>query len=330
MTAPAVPEDEFIELFKTLGSPILIAKKLGVSPTNIHKRRARIERDRGIKLETHNGQRPCDYAERRIRHTEGRVDFGILNGSVVVFSDAHFWPGLRTTAHRALLSLLPQIKPAVVVCNGDAFDGASISRFPAMSWMERDKKPSVVEELKACEEYLAEIETAAGSAKLAWTMGNHDARFESRLAASAPEYGHISGFHLKDYFPRWTPCWTVWVNEETLICHRMAGGIHAPWNNLMRGQVNAVTGHLHSLKVTPLTDARGITKYGVDTGTLADPTGPQFSDYMEGKHGNWRSGFAVLTWRDGRLLMPELVQVFDEDTVEFRGHLLNADTGEVL
>jgi hypothetical protein len=43
----------------------------------------------------------------------------------------------------------------------------------------------------------------------------------------------------------------------------------------------------------------------------------------------WRSGFVVLTFKKGQMLMPELVQKFDEDHVEFRGHLIHADTGVI-
>lgn len=45
-------------------------------------------------------------------------------------------------------------------------------------------------------------------------------------------------------------------------------------------------------------------RYGVDTGTLADPDGPQFVDYLEASPTNWASGFAVLTFHGGKLLPP--------------------------
>jgi hypothetical protein len=79
-----------------------------------------------------------------------------------------------------------------------------------------------------------------------------------------------------------------------------------------------VTGHLHSLRVTPLSDYTG-TRYGVDCGTLADPYGPQFTHYTEDNPVNWRSGFVVLTFYRGRLLWPEVVHVIDEGQVTFRG-----------
>jgi hypothetical protein len=75
---------------------------------------------------------------------------------------------------------------------------------------------------------------------------------------------------------------------------------------------------LHSLKVTPFADYNG-NRFGVDTGTLAEPNGPQFKDYLEDSPTNWRSGFAILTFHNGRLMWPELVHKWAEGQVEFRG-----------
>ena len=41
------------------------------------------------------------------------------------------------------------------------------------------------------------------------------------------------------------------------------------------------------------------------------PHGDQFIDYREDNPVDWRSGFAILTFYKGMLLMPELVQVLD-------------------
>jgi hypothetical protein len=61
----------------------------------------------------------------------------------------------------------------------------------------------------------------------------------------------------------------------------------------------------------------------VDTGTLADPLGPQFENYLEQSPTNWRSGFVVLTFKDGRLLWPEVVKVFAPGLIEFRGAVMD-------
>jgi hypothetical protein len=106
-----------------------------------------------------------------------------------------------------------------------------------------------------------------------------------------------------------------------IIKHRYKGGVHATHNNTVNAGVSVVTGHLHSLKVTPFSDYNGC-RYGVDTGTLAETDGPQFT-YAEINPSNHRSGFAVLNFFNGQLLWPELVHRFSEDHIEFRGEVID-------
>lgn len=300
-------DEEFIQLFTQYGAA-LTAKKLGTTERGIYKRRRRLEEtiDRPI------------HAPNRIpaEHHAERLRLDIENGVVLVASDAHYWPGFVSTAHLAFLKACEMMDPVAVVMNGDAFDGAAISRWPVGSWLDLDR-PTVEDELNACRERLGEIEDAGGGAKLYWPLGNHDARFESKLAAHVPEFHNVHGTSLKHHFPNWQPCWSLWINDDVVIKHRFKGGIHATHNNAMWAGKTVVTGHLHSLKVTPFSDYNG-TRYGVDTGTLADPYGPQFS-YGEDNPKNHRSGFAVLTFKDGRLMWPEVAHVVAPGIVEFRG-----------
>lgn len=319
MPAPHVSEAEFIELWRTHKSAEKVARAIGSPVRNVYQRRRDIEHRRNIKLDA-IAKQSKSYERFQPYEHKANHNLGLLNGQVIVFSDAHFWPGIRTTAFKGLLALTRKLKPRAVICGGDAFDGARISRFPRPGFL--DAGPSVIEELKACKDRLEEVEDAAGKAKLVWCLGNHDLRFEARLAANAPEYEGIEGFHLKDHFPNWIPCWCCWINDETIVAHRFRGGIHATHNNVVNAGVNIVTGHLHQLKMTPFQDFRA-NRYGVDTGTLAEPTGPQFVNYLEGKHPNWRSGFVVLTFKDGRLLMPQLAQKWDAGHIEFGGQIIN-------
>jgi hypothetical protein len=306
-------DEQLLEALTTTRSPVKLARMFDMSE------RAVIGRIRKL------GIPPLSYAERGdapktpLRIAHGRIDMKVSDGVVVVFSDAHYFPGVISTAHRALLKLIEQLKPVAVCANGDVFDGAGISRHPRIGW---DSKPGVMDELKAVKARMDEIEAVSKGAQLIWQLGNHCARFETYLAANAPQFEGVKGFTLKDHFPFWRPCWGLWVNDDVVIKHRMRGGIHATHNNTVNAGVTMVTGHLHSLKVTPFSDYRG-TRFGVDTGTLADPYGPQFSDYTELGPTNWRSGFAVLTFRDGKLMWPELVHVLEEGVAEFRGEFLH-------
>ena len=314
MVAPAVPEAEFIELFERLGAAGT-SRHIGVNIREILRRRNSIEKRTGRKLAL-----PDDvsiHSTRNLHKIEhaGRYDMEVKNGIVLVGSDAHYWPGIISPAHRAFVKFCKEMKPVAVIMNGDMLDGATISRHPPIGWEDR---PSLIQEIETCKDRLGEVEMASGKAERLWPLGNHDARFETRLATVAPEYARINGVHLRDHFPLWEPCWSVWINKNVVVKHRFRNGIHAVHNNTLWGGKTMVTGHLHSLKVTPLSDYNG-TRWGVDGGTLATPYGPQFVDYTEANPSNWRSGFVVLTFEDGELRWPEVVHVIGEDRVEFRG-----------
>lgn len=321
MPKPAVSDNEFIELWHQHKSGATLSKILGIGREHVSRRRRRLEVKYKIALHAES-KRGRKYDKQTHHIHKARAELGIQDGVVIVFSDAHFWPGIRTTAFQGLLWAIRELKPKAIICNGDAFDGASISRFPRIGW---DTKPSIIQELHACTAALEEIETAAkkeyAKVKLVWALGNHDARFENRLAANAPEFEGVKGFTLKDHFPNWLPCWSCWPTSDVVIKHRARSGIHAPHNNTVNSGKSIVTGHLHSLKVMPFSDYGG-DRFGVDSGTLADTDGPQFTDYLEDGFVNWRSGFAVLSFVDGRLLWPEIVRKVEEGYIDFRGRIV--------
>jgi hypothetical protein len=313
------PVPQFVELFETIGATKM-AQQLGASERAVYNRRPDIEREIGRKLIPPSQRENREFVPSF--HPE-RHHFSISSGIIIVGSDQHYWPDVITTAHRGFVKFIKDLQPKAVYLNGDIFDGARISRHAPIGW---ETKPSVIQEIETCKERLAEIEDASPrKAVKVWALGNHDARFESRLASVAPEYARVQGVHLKDHFPFWEPCWGGWINADeygvpnTVIKHRYKGGEHAAHNNTIRAGTSFVTGHDHTGKVTPFTDYRG-TRYGVSLPTMADPYGPQFVDYTEDNPRNHRSGFAVLTFHKGRLLQPQLALVLD-GKIDFQGKI---------
>jgi predicted phosphodiesterase len=311
-----VPEDEFIELWDKYGSASKIAKILDIGVRSVYSRRKEIERRTGktlISTDPRFGNFTITYPGNGVR---AKAD--IDNGVIMVASDCHYYPGIISTAHKAFVHLIKELKPKAIVMNGDVFDGASASRHDPIGWQQT---PTVKQELEACHDRLSEIEEASKSAILHWTWGNHDMRFNTRLASQVGSaFEGVKGFNLSDHFPRWKFSTSLMVNEHTMIKHRWHNGIHAVYNNTMKSGTSIVTGHLHSLKVTPWTDYNG-SRYGVDTGTLANIDDPGF-DYAEDNPKNWRSGFAVLTFWEGKLMPPELCEVISEGLVYFRGQVI--------
>lgn len=314
MSGPSSLKDaEFIELFKSVG-PSETARTMGITVRAVHRRRERLEKRLGGQI---SGPAHHQNTRRAEEHAQ-RIGLQVDTGTVFIGSDSHYWPGLVSTAHQGLLCLARDFKPKLIIKNGDVLDGATISRHPPIGWEDR---PKLIDELDTVKERLAEIRDASPNSRFIWPLGNHDARYETRLATLAPEFAKIHGFHLKDHFPEWEPCWSAWINEDAVVKHRFKGGIHAPWNNTIYAGRTMVTGHLHSQKVMPFTDYNG-TRWGVDAGTMADPHGPQF-EYLEDNPRNWREGFCILTYRNGVLLQPELVRVHAPNVLDFRGELIN-------
>lgn len=323
MAAAACSDQEFIRFFSELQSTGQVAKALGVAPQNVLRRRRAIEKKYSIVLPQKDHRKAYNTATITDDRIEVKMD--IRDGVVIVAGDQHYWPGYVPTLHRAQILLCKKLKPVLVVNNGDAFDGASVSRFSDIG---HETKPTVHQEIENLKDRLDEIVKASPGAKHVWNLGNHCMRFETRLAAVAPQYANVQGMHLKDHFPAWIPAWFATINDgepsHTEIRHREKGGIHAGYNNALHSGVSIVTGHDHRADVVRFDDRRGY-RYAIRTGMLADSCrDPSFVNYLEGRKVNWQSAFVVLTYRNGRLMCPEHCWRVDDETVEFRGELLKA------
>lgn len=307
MSSPKIPDEEFIRLFQELKSPQRVAEATGMAVRNVYKRRNNLARNKQVDLTTDNYNRQNVYLPDNRRVAQHTLE----NGNVFIASDCHYWPDEETVAHKAFVKLITDMKPQTIILNGDVFDGAQVSRHPPLMGT---VTPTPKQEIEACQDRLSEIANASKNARKFWTFGNHDTRLFSKLAAGAPELTDM--ISLFDYFPGWLTCWRVDINDDVIVKHRWHNGIHATWNNVLKSGKTLCTGHLHQLRITPVTDYRG-RRYGVDTGTLAEIYGDQFT-YTESNPVNWSSGFAVLTFKDGKLLPPELCEVLD-GVAYFRG-----------
>lgn len=309
-------DQTFIVEWERVG-PAAISKKYGISDRAVYSRRKRIEKRYGTTIIAPRAA--IMGARAKYPH---RVNLDVLNGIVLVGSDAHIWPGAPTTAMRAFIKFARDLNPRAVILNGDVMDFPQISRHDPIGWEEH---PKVADELAAAQAILKQIEDAAPRAKLVWTFGNHDSRLETRIATQLPELAKVKGVHLKDHFgERWEPCWSAFINDDVVVKHRYKGGMNATRANTLNSGRSMVTGHLHSANVRGLTDYNG-TRWGVDTGCLAEPSAQAFVNYTEDNPLDWRSGFAVLTFKDGVLLQPELCLTFSREFVQFRGELIQCD-----
>jgi hypothetical protein len=306
-----VSEEEFIRLFKELGSPVRVAEAIGANVRNIYQRRRRLEAKSGD-IPTWNPGNPSAGVERYRKAYPKRLKIDIPDGYILVGSDAHIWPGYHSTALKGLVWFCKHLKPKGVVLNGDIFD------FARIGW---STQPTPMEELTAALEYIKEIEEAAPGAEFIRTPGNHCLRLEGWISNRVPELEGIPGTRLGYYMPRWKAAWAVHINNQMYITHRLRSGVHAGYNNARALAQTTVTGHLHCQDVRAIETLNGRI-YGVDTGSLAETDigsdWPQF-EYTEGSLPDWRAGFGVFQFKDGKLLPPELATVTRPGHIYFRG-----------
>lgn len=311
-----IPLDEFVALlYEEGGSVYKLAKRIGMSATMASKRRALLERDLGIELP--RGRVECWKSQAN----RARIDLAVDNATILIGSDLHAWPEIYGAAMAAFVDINRRLKPEIVILNGDGFDGAKVSRHARIGW---EKRPDPAEEIQALSEYLDTVLKANPNARYIRTVGNHDIRLENYLSSNAPLVEGLKGTTLADHIPGWEECMAIRVNSPHLIVkHRgRHSGIHATFNELRRLGASFIHGHLHAQKLVSFENAHG-SIYGVDLGMLAPVQGPQFG-YTEDDICDWRSGFAVVTFVDGKMEIPELVTVVDEEEgkVRFRGQTL--------
>ena len=318
MNTPRVSDKLIADAMRALKSPIKVAKELNIGERQVYKRLAAIEKATGesFKVEAVTVQRREQY-----QPEYDSLELKGVDSVMVMYSDAHFWPGLDSCANRALLKLLPEIKPNWVWDLGDSLDAASISRHPPSGWTDM---PKLAVELEAMLMAKRKIKAVSKGATHAMIHSNHAARFDKYFAMHASEAKGVRGTRLRDHIEE--PVYLrVIINGHTLLIHGMRYGIHAQYNNVQMAHISTISGHLHAQQYRPRTTLSRVnggtnTIYGVDVGTLAAVDGPQF-DYRSGLPSDWRSGFAVITFKDGILMPPEFCTVIDEDKelVFFRG-----------
>jgi hypothetical protein len=311
-----VTDSQFIDSWLINGGAQAVANDVGMTVRNVYARRRAIEARTGRKLisEIEQGNKPTLLLPEN--KTQANLEF--LNGTMLVGSDCHYMPDSVSPAHRAFVAAAKKLKPEVICLNGDIFDFASISRHPKMNTR---PMPTLQQELEAGQDRCKEIVNASPNSLFVRTLGNHDMRLDVRLANQAPEFAGL--ISLKTYLPEWLDCVSMMVNDDTVILHKWANGMHAAYNNVMKGLfMNVITGHTHRLHCRPMSSSwrGGETRFGIETGTMAEPSHEAF-DYCLDSNKDWQPGFVVLTWKDGRLQYPEFCHVVNENVV-FRGSYL--------
>ncbi len=309
MVQKTLSDDELESLWAQTGGNVEEMSRIsGHAVRKIYHRRRRFEESTGRVLRA-SGPHSRDPGV--IEHEfPDNQNVEIKDGLLIIFSDAHLIPKYKSTAHRALLKMIRELKPKAVFDLGDDLDFASISRHHRIGW---DQPLKVKDELEWVGDCLHEIKTLAGGACLTRrTQGNHDQRFSGKISNTLPQFEGVKGFGILDHIVGWPTTWTITVNDQLFCIHRWKSGMHSKFNETLWAGMSTCSGHEHAQRIYPLTDLRG-DRWGVDTGTLAAVWGPHFR-YLEGRPRNWRAGFVVAKFQNYKLLEPQKLRVVDEES----------------
>ena len=270
------------------------ARALKISPANIYHRIKKFQERFPNGLPENNvGAQQWTYP--RMTHIHAPSTKWIIG------SDLHVWQGEPPQIFKAFVKVATRLKVDGIILNGDVIDGARVSRHAVPL---RSKSPKISCEIDTAKQWLKLLPNTKYKC---WAMGNHDIRLDNYIAANASELDDYI-ISLQEHFPDWEMAYAFEINQTTEIRHRFRSGIHAAWNNALHAGINILTGHTHQLSVTAQRDRRG-SRYGIETGMLTDPNGPQF-EYTEGAPSRAQQGFAVISFdEDGNMFPPELCEM---------------------
>src|SRR5688500_6996255 len=110
MALPRCSDDEFLGLWeKHLGNADKIAGELGLKASRaVFQRRKNIEAKRGLVLKAGHLE-----SIKKV-HRKPKLETNVKNGIVLVGSDCHYHPGDPSTAHRAFVKFIKDMRPHVV------------------------------------------------------------------------------------------------------------------------------------------------------------------------------------------------------------------------
>jgi predicted phosphodiesterase len=266
-----------------------IANDLGITERGAYMSRDSCQRALGIALPVSRN------ASRDLFPQLDHITIEAPEVRLLIGSDWHIWPGYYSRAEEAFFKVLASETFDIILLNGDVTDQPQVSRHGPSAGI---PVPRLQDEIAEAQVRVAEVARLARKrnrdCRLIWIFGNHDVRMWRYIANNAPEVGEMLTF--EDRFPQWEFSTSLDINNVVMIKHRWHGGLHAAYNNALRAGMTLVTGDTHRLSCLRWTDYIGV-RYGIETGMLGDPRGPQFQ-YADNNPVNWCPGFAELLVTD--------------------------------
>lgn len=213
----------------------------------------------------------------------------------VILSDIHI-PEHDHKAVAIALAYMQDVKPDVIVLNGDILDNINTSRFP--------KDPHIIEtfadELDETRAFLKLVSDQHPKATKHYVVGNHEVRIEKYLLehapalSSLPELSIDNLLHLREHGYSYVDGSDKVKLGNLEVFHgdivKKDSGASARAHMRKRGG-SVLIGHVHKLGVTYLTDRWG-THTAIENGHLSRPD----PDYVVDP--DWQQGFTEVHFTD--------------------------------
>lgn len=229
---------------------------------------------------------------------------------MIVLSDIHV-PYHNHRATKTAFEFIKQEKPQIVAINGDAIDFYAISRY-SKDPKRRLELPSEISEFN---DFLSDLQEAAGKAQIIYVSGNHEARWNKYLRDHAVELEGLRVLSLPEVF-QLKKRNIIWAKDgftygSCFVVHGdglfggKSGFTVTKWMD--RYMASCVVGHIHRLAVVHRRTATG-RLFGVEAGTLSsfDPS------YEMTGFADWQTGFASLTRYKNGLIVPAIHEIVND------------------
>jgi hypothetical protein len=232
-----------------------------------------------------------------------------LNDYAVVGSDFHF--GCHDeSAINIFLATIEQLQPRTIILNGDTMDMLAISRYPK----DIKKNWNLLDERKAYHQFLDQLISISGGAKIYETVSNHsgqsiDGRWRRYLSERLGELGCLpdisdklsyQNIFMGEYQNHVEHVDYVELNGGLIVTHgttvRGAGGASAK-GEIDKWGTSIMHGHTHrvgaTMKRIPAVGSRGEKQLvGIEGGCLCS------LDAAYGTHLNWQQSFNIVSFDD--------------------------------
>ncbi len=240
----------------------------------------------------------------------------------IVFNDRHCAPGLDNSYHDLIAKLIIDVKPDVVIDNGDGADMPSLCSYDrnTRAFQGRNYRKDVEAAIEGNDRIWSNVKKAKKKLPLrVTTIGNHEQRINKAINLSPELDGAISikDLQLEDYYDVVVPYAgsTPGIIEIDGIyyAHYLVSGIKGlpiggenPANMLLaKQQASCTVGHSHVLDFTRKVGIDGKTRQALVNGCLLDHK-PDFAGHSSRF---WWSGITIKRNVENGSYDPEFVSL---------------------